>query len=104
MPHDRTPQGLDSPDTSRLELLRLVRVQAERAHVRDGLDSIDDLRKRFYATMIRASSRGVIPRDVDLQAAADLITGAVWSRVVHGDHLSEARAAAVVEAILPRPA
>ena len=88
----------------RVELLRIVKTQADRAQTRRGHESLDELRKRCYAMLIRAAADDVIPRDADLQTAADLVAGVVWSRVVHGEDLSEAQAAAVVEAILPRSA
>lgn len=104
MTSDENIDDLDSRVDLRVELLRIVRTQADRAQTRRGHESLDELRRRSYAMLIRASADGVIPREADLQAVADLIAGAVWSRVVLGDEVSDAHAAAVVEAVLPHSA
>ena len=96
--------SLDSRAELRVELLRIVRAQSDRAQTRRGHESLDELRKRCYSMLIRAAADGVIPRDSDLQATADLIAGAVWSRLVLGEEVSDAHAAAVVEAVLPQSA
>ena len=101
MSPDHLEDGPESRAELRVELLRIVRTQADRAQTRRGHDSLDELRKRCYSMLIRAAADGVIPRDADLQATSDLIAGAVWSRVVHGEDLDEVQAAAVVEAVLP---
>jgi hypothetical protein len=101
---DESIDDLDSRAGLRVELLRIVRAQADRAHTRRGHESLDELRKRSYAMLIRASADGILPPDADLQAVADLIAGAVWSRVVLGEEISDAHAAAVVEAVLPHSA
>ena len=101
------PPGLISVTTQpevRAELVRLVRGQAARAQSFDEEGTLDRLRSSCYRTLIRACIEGVVPADTDLQASADLIAGAVWSRVVHGEEVTEAHAAAVVDAILPESA
>lgn len=102
-PADAVEDDPGSRAELRVGLLRIIRVQADRAQTRRGHESLDELRKRCYSMLIRAATDEVIPRDADLQAAADLIAGAVWSRVVHDEDLSEVQAAAVVEAILATP-
>lgn len=104
MNSDESIDDLDSRADLRVELLRIVRTQADRAQTRRGHESLDEMRRRCYSMLIRAAADGVIPREADLQASAELIAGAVWSRVVLGEQVSDAHAAAVVEAILPETA
>ena len=69
MSPDHLDDGPESRAELRVELLRIVRTQADRAQTRRGHDSLDELRKRCYSMLIRAAADGVIPRNAGHQAS-----------------------------------